>query len=79
MPKDCRNVDEMINKYLDGELSEPHRMRFEEMLRSDPSLKTRLDCRKRILRCLRAFRKIKFPASGLRQARAAIMRRVSAA
>ncbi len=78
MPKNCRNVDEMMNKYLDGELSRTERTQFEKMLRNDPSLKEKVDCYRNMLRCLKAFRKVRFPASGLRQARAAIMRRISA-
>jgi anti-sigma factor RsiW len=78
MPNNCRNDEEMINLFIDGELS-PSRLRdFEKMLKSDPELKEKVSRYKRIKESLKAFRRVKFPSARVRQARAIVLERVAA-
>ncbi len=78
MSEICRVDEEMINRYLDNELSVSKRTDFERRLRSDPALRELLNGYRRILKSLRAFRRVKFPPGRVRQARTLILQRVSA-
>ncbi len=78
MSKNCRNVEDMLNRYLDDELSASRRRDLDRELKEDPALRDVLNGYRRILKSLRAFRRVKFPPERLRQARAIIMQRVAA-
>lgn len=78
MSEICRVDEEMINRYLDDELSVSKRKDFERRLRSDPALRELLNGYRRILKSLRAFRRVKFPPGRVRETRTLILQRVSA-
>ena len=78
MSEICRVDEEMINRYLDSELSVSKRKDFERRLRSDPALRELLNGYRRILKSLRAFRRVKFPPGRVRETRTLILQRVSA-
>ena len=78
MPNNCRNDEEMINLFIDGELSPSRTKDFERLLRSDPELKEIVGRYRRIKESLKAFRKIKFPSARVRRARAIVLERVAA-
>ncbi len=78
MSEICRVDEEMINRYLDDELSVSKRKGFERRLRSDPALRELLNGYRRILKSLRAFRRVKFPPGRVRETRTLILQRVSA-
>jgi anti-sigma factor RsiW len=78
MPKNCRNEEEMISRFIDGELSPNRREDFEKLLKSDPDLKEKVGRYKRIKESLKAFRKVKFPPARVRQARTIVLERVAA-
>ena len=78
MSEICRVDEEMINRYLDDELSVSKRTDFERRLRSDPALRELLNGYRRILKSLRAFRRVKFPPGRVRETRMLILQRVSA-
>ena len=78
MSEICRVDEEMINRYLDNELSVSKRTDFERRLRSDPALRELLNGYRRILKSLRAFRRVKFPPGRVRETRTLILQRVSA-
>ncbi len=73
----CRNYDEMIHLFVDGELSGRQREAFLESLRRDERLQDEVARYRRIIRTLKVFAKLKFPSDRLRKARAALVRRVS--
>jgi len=78
MSENCRVDEEMINRYLDDELTAPKRKDFEQKLRNDPALRELLNGYRRILSSLRVFRRVKFPPERIRQTRAMVLQRVSA-
>lgn len=78
MSEICRVDEEMINRYLDDELSVSKRKDFERRLRSDPALRELLNGYRRILKSLRVFRRVKFPPGRVRETRTLILQRVSA-
>jgi anti-sigma factor RsiW len=78
MSEICRVDEEMINRYLDDELSVSKRKDFERRLKSDPALRESLNGYRRILKSLRAFRRVKFPPGRVRETRTLILQRVSA-
>lgn len=78
MSEICRVDEEMINRYLDDELSVSKRKDFERRLKSDPALRELLNGYRRILKSLRAFRRVKFPPGLVRETRTLILQRVSA-
>ena len=78
MSEICRVDEKMINRYLDDELSVSKRTDFERRLRSDPALRELLNGYRRILKSLRAFRRVKFPPGRVRETRTLILQRVSA-
>jgi anti-sigma factor RsiW len=78
MSEICRVDEKMINRYLDDELSVSKRKDFERRLRSDPALRELLNGYRRILKSLRAFRRVKFPPGRVRETRTLILQRVSA-
>ncbi len=78
MSEICRVDEEMINRYLDDELSVSKRKVFERRLRKDPALRELLNGYRRILKSLRAFRRVKFPPGRVRETRSLILQRVSA-
>ena len=78
MSKNCRDDEDMLNRYLDDELSEPGRKALDRRLRDEPALREMMNGYRRILSSLKAFRRVKFPPERLRQTRALIMRRVAA-
>lgn len=76
MSQNCRVVEDMLNRYLDDELSVSKRREFDRELRDDPELREKLNGYKSILKSLRAFKRLRFPPDRLRQTRAIIMQRV---
>ena len=78
MSEICRVDEEMINRYLDDEFSVSKRKDFERRLRSDPALRELLNGYRRILKSLRAFRRVKFPPGRVRETRTLILQRVTA-
>ena len=78
MPNNCRNCEEMINLFIDGELSSTRRKDFEQMLKAEPELREKLSRYRKIKEGLKAFRKVKFPTARVRQARAIVLERVAA-
>ena len=78
MSEICRVDEEMINRYLDDELSVSKRKDFERRLKSDPALRESLNGYRGILKSLRAFRRVKFPPGRVRETRTLILQRVSA-
>ena len=77
MSQNCRVTDDMLNRYLDNELSVSKRKELDRELRNDPELREKLNGYKSILKSLRAFKRLKFPPDRLRQTRALIMQRVA--
>jgi anti-sigma factor RsiW len=78
MSQNCRAVEDMLNRYLDDELSESKRKAFDQRLKDDPDLREKLNGYRRMLKSLRAFRRVRFPAKRVRRTRAMILQRVTA-
>jgi len=79
MPVQCPTPEEMIHQFIDGELSKTCRKVFATMLKDDPEIKEELAAYTRLVAALKAFRRVKYPPDKLRQARTAIMERISTA
>ena len=75
MSQNCRVVEDMLNRYLDNELSVSKRKEFDRKLRDDPELREKLNGYRSILKSLRAFKRLRFPPERLRQTRAIMFQR----
>jgi len=77
MPKNCRS-NEMIHRYIDGELSKKETERFEKQLSDDTILQTTVSFYNKLLKDLKAFSRVKFSSGRIRSTRAALIKRVEA-
>ena len=77
MPKDCRS-NEMIHRYIDGELSKKETERFERRLSEVSILRDIVSLYRKLLKDFNAFNRVKFSSGKIRSTRAALMKRVEA-
>lgn len=75
MPKNCRS-NEMIHRFIDGELSKKETARFEMELSEDESLQSSVSFYRKLIKDLKAFQSVKFPSRKLNSARATLLQRV---
>ncbi len=75
MPKNCRS-NEMINRFIDGELSKKETARFEMELSEDENLKSMVSFYRALIKDLKAFQRVKFSSRKLNSTRATLLQRV---